>query len=138
MGKSVLLLAVFTCVKQAAANLKVQRQNCAGTEAIKSRDTENKASKAKSSELNSVVNTLKNNGISEDCAEVLEKTFSGIPKDIMLDVLQKGQNHKSRTAYSEELKAFAMTLHFSSAKAYDSVREAFDLALPHPRQLRSW
>ena len=31
-----------------------------------------------------------------------------------------------------------MTLQFYSAKAYDFVRETFDLALPHPRSLRTW
>lgn len=41
-------------------------------------------------------------------------------------------------SYSEELKAFAMTLQFYSSNAYDYVRETFDLALPHPQQIRSW
>ena len=31
-----------------------------------------------------------------------------------------------------------MTLKFYSAKAYDYVRETFDLALPHPRTIRTW
>ena len=41
-------------------------------------------------------------------------------------------------AYPEELKAFALTLHFYSAKAYDFVRQTFDMALPHPTLIRSW
>ena len=76
--------------------------------------------------------------ISEKCAEVLDTSFSGIPKDLMLRVLQKNKNAGSRCPYSEELKAFAMTLQFYSSKAYEYVRETFDLALPHPRQIRSW
>lgn len=39
---------------------------------------------------------------------------------------------------SEELRSFATTLHFYSAKAYAYVRETFDLALPHPETIRSW
>ncbi|GFN80520.1 THAP domain containing 9 [Plakobranchus ocellatus] len=106
---------------------------------LKAEKQKTKRLNQKVTELNSVVNSLKDKGmISENCAEVLENTFNGVPKNIMLRVLQKGQNYKSRATYSEELKAFAMTLHFYSAKAYDYVRETFDLALPHPRQLRSW
>ena len=41
-------------------------------------------------------------------------------------------------AYCDELQAFAMTLQFYSPKAYDFVRETFDLVLPHPRSLRTW
>ena len=44
----------------------------------------------KVSHLSSVIETLKESGmISEKCAEVLETSFSGIPKDLMLCVLQK-------------------------------------------------
>ena len=38
--------------------------------------------------------------------------------------------------YSPQLKSFALTLQFYSAKAYDSVRKTFSLALPHPVQIR--
>lgn len=106
---------------------------------LKSEKEKTRRLRRKVSHLSSVIETLKENGmISEKCAEVLETSFSGIPKDLMLRVLQKNKNAGSRCPYSEELKAFAMTLQFYSSKAYEYVRETFDLALPHPRQIRSW
>ena len=38
--------------------------------------------------------------------------------------------------YSEEIKQFAMTLHYYSPKAYDFVRKL--LTLPHPSSIRAW
>lgn len=40
--------------------------------------------------------------------------------------------------YTEEVKAFALTLQLYSNKAYEYVRKIFNLSLPHPRTLRSW
>lgn len=37
-----------------------------------------------------------------------------------------------------ELKSFALTLQFYSAKAYEFVRQSFSLGLPHQRQIRRW
>lgn len=39
---------------------------------------------------------------------------------------------------SPELRAFALTLHFYSAKAYNYVRQTFSNSLPHPRTLSRW
>ena len=40
--------------------------------------------------------------------------------------------------YSPELRSFALTLQFYSTKAYSFVRKSFQLALPHPSQVRRW
>ena len=45
---------------------------------------------------------------------------------------------KNPGAYPKELRAFAMTLKFYSAKAYKYVRRSFDLGLPHPSVVSSW
>lgn len=37
-----------------------------------------------------------------------------------------------------QLKSLTLTLQFYSAKAYDFVRKTFNLALPHPVQIRKW
>lgn len=85
--------------------------------------------------LNSLITTLQNeNRISTHCAELLEKTLTGVPKELMERIARK----KKVSAYPEELKAFAMTLQFYSSKAYNYVRESFGLAFPHPRQIGSW
>jgi hypothetical protein len=44
----------------------------------------------------------------------------------------------TRASYPEELKAFALMLSFYSMKAYNYVRETFQLALPHPSTIRQW
>ena len=54
--------------------------------------------------------------ISSDYASILETTFSGVPKELMKRlVTQEGK--KNPGAYPKELRAFAMTLKFYSAKA---------------------
>ena len=48
----------------------------------------------------------------------------------------------SRLTYEDRrptvLRSLALTLKFYSKKAYDYVREKFNLALPHPTTIRSW
>ena len=88
--------------------------------------------------LNNIIDDLKtNNLVSSSCADVLEASFSGVPQQIMKRILAGRRPCKGK-AYHEELKAFAFTLHFYSSKAYDFVRQTFDLALPHPRHIRTW
>ena len=77
------------------------------------------------------------NLISPACAEVLEKTFSGVPLGILQRILKKGQG-KAGHEYDVELRSFALTLNYYSSKAYNYVRETFDLCLPHPSTIRSW
>ena len=72
--------------------------------------------------------------VSSSCAHLLEASCSGVPQLIMLAGRQPSKGH----AYHDELKVFALTLHFYSAKAYDFVRRTFMLALPHPRHIRTW
>lgn len=43
-----------------------------------------------------------------------------------------------RKKYPEELKSFAATLHFYSAKAYAYVRTNFMNSLPHPKTMSKW
>lgn len=40
--------------------------------------------------------------------------------------------------YSPSLRAFALTLHFYSPKAYAYVRDTFNTCLPHPSTIRKW
>ncbi len=90
--------------------------------------------KQKVDSLAEVISVLKQKSlISSGCAEMLENSFSGVPKEILIRV-----EHGKRSKVSEELRSFAMTLHFYSAKAYAYVRECFDLALPHPDTIRTW
>ncbi|XP_071384885.1 DNA transposase THAP9 [Centroberyx affinis] len=90
--------------------------------------------KKRVSSLTEIINELKQKMlISTGCAEMLENSFSGVSKELLTRV---EQGKKSKV--SEELRSFAMTLHFYSAKAYAYVREIFDLVLPHPDTIRTW
>ena len=94
--------------------------------------------KRKVSNLTSVVNELQvEKLISSDCASILETTFSDIPRELMKRLVMQTQK-KNPGAYPKELRSFAMTLKFYSAKAYKYVQESFDLGLPHPSVVSSW
>ena len=43
-----------------------------------------------------------------------------------------------RPKYPDDIKGFAMTLHYYSARVYKYVRQQFNSSLPHPRQIRRW
>ena len=92
--------------------------------------------KRKVDNLDAIVKSLKDGKmISSDVAETIEKSFSGVPKEVWA----RGQKKRGTTAvFPEELKSFALTVQFYSNKAYKYLRESFDLLLPHPRQLRRW
>ncbi|KAJ8348250.1 hypothetical protein SKAU_G00268390 [Synaphobranchus kaupii] len=70
--------------------------------------------------------------ISTECADLLE-SINEVPREILTRIQQK------RSAkFSEELRQFAITLHFYSPKAYEYVREKFNFALPHTQTIRNW
>ena len=80
--------------------------------------------------LTSVVDDLKaNNLVSSGCAELLESTFSAVPSELMERLVSQKAN-KNPGAYPPELRAFAMTLKFYSTKAYNYVRESFEIRAP--------
>ena len=94
--------------------------------------------KKKVSSLTTVVSELKKeNLVSKDCASILERTFSGVTRELMKRLVTQ-KKKKNPGAYPKELRAFAMTLKFYSAKAYKYVRKSFDLGLPHPSVVSSW
>ena len=73
--------------------------------------------------LTSVVDDLKTNNLSSSgCAELLESTFSAVPRELMKRLVSQKAN-KNPGAYPPELRRFAMTLKFYSTKAYNYVRD---------------
>ena len=104
-----------------------------------------KSSQKKASRLKKKVNTLadvvsklqEENLINNDCAAILETTFSGVPCELMKRLMTQKEK-KNPGAYPPELRSFAMTLKFYSAKAYNYVRKSFDLGLPCASVIRSW
>lgn len=68
------------------------------------------------------------------CVDLIERCFGHIPAEML-----KGKSaNKSTEPYNDDIRSFALTLHFYSAKAYDFVRSSFSQALPHPSTLRHW
>ena len=101
------------------------------------RNVQNCRLKKKVESLDTIIQDLKNNQkISSERAEELEGSFSGITKEVLMRGVKKIAG--KATFYSEEIKAFAMTLQFYSSKAYKYVRKSFDLLLPHPAHIRKW
>ena len=94
--------------------------------------------KRKIDTLSSVVDDLKAKSlVSSGCAELLEATFSAVPRELMKRLVSQ-KAKKNPGAYPPELRAFAMTLKFYSTKAYNYVRDSFDLGLPHVSVIRRW
>ena len=88
--------------------------------------------------LKTVVRCLrKKNLISLNCEEMLNKAISGVPLAVMKR-MTSGRLSGKGCKYSPELRSFALTLQFYSAKAYEFVRQTFNLALPHQSQVRRW
>ena len=48
------------------------------------------------------------------------------------------QKQEKGCKYLPKLKSFALTLQFYSPKANDFIQKTFNLALPHPVQIRKW
>ena len=67
--------------------------------------------------------------ISLNCEEMLNKAISGVPLAVMKR-MTSGRSSGKGCKYSPELRSFALTLQFYSAKAFEFVRQTFNLALP--------
>ena len=92
--------------------------------------------KKKVTSLKSIVKELKEKDlITSACEDMLERNFSDVPIALFK---RMASNAGKGCKYSPELKAFALTLQFYSTKAYNFVRKTFNLALPHPVQIRKW
>ena len=86
--------------------------------------------KKRNAPLKDIVKQLKKTDlISSACEEMLKRNFSEVPLSLFK---RMSSNSGKGCKHSPELKSFALTLQFYSAKAYDFVRKTFNLALPHP------
>ena len=128
-----------------ASPRRMKRQMCDLVDKVESLQKKLKTSHQKSRRLKRKVKTLadvvselkEKNLINSDCAAILETTFSGVPSELMKRLMTQKEK-KNPGAYPPELRSFAMTLKFYSAKAYNYVRKSFDLGLPCASVIRSW
>ena len=94
--------------------------------------------KRKVHSLKNMLKELKNrNMISTNCEDYLKRKFTGVSLDILKRAISTTKVGKKGKC-SPALKAFALTLQYYSQKAYEYVRQTFNLALPHQTVLRGW
>ena len=87
--------------------------------------------------MNDLIKTLKEkNLLSEDCGAIIEYHFSGMTKEIIKSELINHNRDGTGKRYSDEIKKFALTLHFYSPRAYDFLRSIF--SLPAPSSISNW
>ena len=128
-----------------ASPRRMRRQMCDLVDKVESLQKKLKRSHQKTRRLKKKVNTLadvvsklkEENLINNDCTAVLETTFSGVPCELMKRLMMQKEK-RNPCAYPPELRSFAMTLKFYSAKAYNYIRKSFDLGLPCASVIRSW
>ncbi|CAL1284507.1 unnamed protein product [Larinioides sclopetarius] len=115
--------------------LAYQQQNVKSA-TIKRLKRENFRLTKKVASLQSLLQDIQNKLlITESAKSILEVSIQGTPAELLLSRLKKPG---SKQEYPAELRAFALTLHFYSSKAYDYVRKNFQTCLPHPSTLRKW
>jgi hypothetical protein len=76
--------------------------------------------------------------LSQQGVENIFSSFDGSVFELIKRCIDKQSSATSRNPYPPQLKAFALTLQFYSARAYDFVRETFRGCLPHPKTLQNW
>ena len=68
--------------------------------------------------LKDIKSVLKEKKLSDEYASNIENQFSGLPKEILKNVLQTTKHKLTGIRYKNEIKQFASTLSFYSLKAY--------------------
>ncbi|CAH1968697.1 unnamed protein product [Acanthoscelides obtectus] len=102
---------------------------------IKNLQQQNRRLKSKVYSQQSLMEYLRETcGLTPNAGLVLNASVDDGTKEILKRFI-KG---KSKQKYNASLRAFALTLHFYSSKAYDFVREQFNKSLPHPHTLIKW
>ena len=88
--------------------------------------------------IKQLLNTLKREQLvdSEQNA-LLHNNFGNMAKELFNNQLKNASCSSGQSRrYADEIKQFALTLHYYSPKAYDFVCKI--LALPHPSSIRAW
>eukprot|EP00112_Aurelia_sp_Birch-Aquarium-sp1_P014097 Seg3016.5 transcript_id=Seg3016.5/GoldUCD/mRNA.D3Y31 product="DNA transposase THAP9" protein_id=Seg3016.5/GoldUCD/D3Y31 len=118
--------------------LDASKQHIEVKKKLKSSQQKSRRLKIKVKSLKTIVKHLREKQlISTGCEEMLKQTFSGVPLE-MMKRMTSGKKSGKGCKDSPELRSFALTLQFYSAKAYEFVRRTFNLALPHQSQIRRW
>lgn len=105
---------------------------------VKSLQQKNRRLTKRNASLRSViVHLVSQNLVSQESSTILEQIGKG-NADLLKRQVGKVTKRSMPKKYSPELRAFALTLHFYSPRAYKYARKAFNTCLPHPRTLMRW
>ena len=74
--------------------------------------------------------------IATEQQKILDHNFSGIAKKLIESHIANAKVQPNLNHYSDEIKQFAMTLHYYSPKAYKFVCQV--LKLPHTSRIHHW
>lgn len=105
---------------------------------VKNLKLKNKRLEKKVARLEDIIISLREKINMQDESCVYLESISKTSECLINRSVLKNLDPSMTKVYDERLKAFAITLHFLSPKAYCFVRKTFDTALPHPRTLRRW
>lgn len=79
----------------------------------------------------------KKNLVTADHVSNIMEEF-GRNQDLIVHLFNTSTGQKVKKQYNEEIRKFALTLHFFSPKAYNYVRNQFNNCLPHSKTLSKW
>ena len=91
----------------------------------------------KISSLKDIIDNLKRNQLLKEApAELLKDQFSGLTLEMLKNDMQNAKRKCRGHRYTEEVKKFALTVHFYLPKAYPYMRKI--CSLPHQSSIRNW
>ena len=94
----------------------------------------NRRNTKKIQNLRTILDTLqKKNLLQGEEVETLEGISS-----FQSELLQRMTRTNAKRQYSENIRLFALTLHYYSPRAYSYVREKFGLCIPHQKTIHKW
>lgn len=107
---------------------------------IRNLKAKNKRMKAKVVTLQLVLDEFKKRpGLKNHLNEISLACSNEMLQNLVDRVNEKNAGKISHSKeYNEELKRFALTLHFYSPRCYNYIREKIGLCLPHVNTLRTW
>ena len=89
--------------------------------------------------LNILKKSQQNEEFSAETLNGLNNDIDQIPKSLIARFYKNRKlNINSKQEYPIELRKFAITLHYSSPRAYEYVRQIFNKALPSSSTIRNW
>ena len=74
--------------------------------------------------------------ISSDASDIFQQSFSGLTCDIIKNHFTIQDRNQNGFRHNEEVKKFAVSLHYFSPAAYEYVRSVF--TLPCVRSISNW